>query len=110
MARPGSIGSNFQNILRQAQRMQQKLAKVQEGLAEQEYVGEAAGGQVKATVTGAHQVVRVDVTPGAVEGDELELLLDLVAAAVNDGVRRAKEDAEAKTAEITGGAKIPGLM
>ncbi len=109
MPKPGSLASNFQNILRQAQKMQRRIAELQEKLEEVEYVGEAAGGRVRATVTGRHDIVRIDVDTDAVDTSDLELLLDLVAAAANDGIRRAREDAEAKTNEITGGMKIPGL-
>ena len=110
MPKPGSIGNNFQNILRQAQRMQQDIQKVQEEHGDLEFEGAAGGGMVKATVNGRHEVLRIDVDRESVDMGDLELVLDLVAAAVNDGVRRAREDLDQKTQAITGGMKIPGLM
>jgi nucleoid-associated protein EbfC len=108
--KPGSIGGNFQHVLRQAQKMQQQIGKLQEEHAEREFEGAAGGGMVKATVNGNNEVVRIDVDKAATDTDDLDLLLDLVAAAVNDGIRRAREDLDARTNEVTGGLKIPGLM
>jgi DNA-binding YbaB/EbfC family protein len=109
MAKPGSIGSNFGNILRQAQKMQGQLAKIQEEHGELTFEGAAGGGMVKATVTGKNEVVRIDVDREKTDVTDLDLLLDLVAAAVNDGVRRAHDDLEQKTQALTGGISIPGL-
>ena len=109
MAKPGSIGSNFQHVIRQAQKMQKQLADVQEGLEDKEYTGEAAGGMVKAVVNGRHETIRIDVGDDA-RDEELDMLLDLIAAAVNDGISKAKAEYESVTAEITGGVKIPGFV
>lgn len=108
--KPGSIGGNFQHVLRQAQKMQQQISELQEEHAERQFEGAAAGGMVKATVNGNSEVVRIDVAWSDVDENDRDLLLDLVAAAVNDGIRRAREDLDEKTNEITGGMKIPGLM
>ena len=110
MAKPGSIGSNFGNILRQAQKMQGQIAKLQEEHGEKTFEGVAGAGMVTAAVTGNHEVVRIDVDREKTDVADLDLLLDLVAAAVNDGVRRAREELEAKTQELTGGLSIPGLV
>ncbi len=108
--KPGSIGGNFQHVLRQAQKMQQQIASLQEEHADRQFEGAAGGGMVKATVNGNSEVLRIDVGWDEIDGDDKDLLLDLVAAAVNDGIRRAREDLEERTNEITGGMKIPGLM
>lgn len=110
MAKPGSIGANFQNILRQAQKMQGEIAKIQEAHGECTFEGVAGAGMVRATVNGKNEVIRIDVDREKTDMDDLELLLDLVAAAVNDGLRRAREDLEQKTQGVTGGLSIPGLM
>ena len=108
--KPGSIGGNFQHVLRQAQKMQQQIAQLQEQHAERTFQGEAGGGMVKATVSGASEVLRIDVDWQQVDESDKDLMLDLIAASVNDGLRRASEDLEAKSQEITGGMKIPGLF
>ncbi len=105
----GSIGGNFQHVLRQAQKMQQQIASLQEEHAERQFEGVAAGGMVKALVNGNSEVLRIDVEWSEIDEGDKDLLLDLVAAAVNDGIRRAREDLEERTNEITGGMKIPGL-
>lgn len=110
MAKPGSIGGNFQHVLRQAQRMQQDIQKAQEAHGDLEFEGAAGGGMVKAVVNGRNEVLRIDVDRESVDLDDLDLVLDLVAAAVNDGLRRAREALDEKTQAITGGMKIPGLM
>lgn len=108
--KPGSIGGNFQHVLRQAQKMQQQIAELQEKHVECRFEGVAGAGMVKATVNGHGEVMRIDVDWEQVDADDKDLLLDLIAAAVNDGARRAKEDLEARSEEITGGLRIPGLF
>ncbi len=107
--KPGSMGGNFQHVLRQAQKMQQEVAKIQEQHAESEFEGVAGGGMVKATVNGNSEVLRIEVDHEQVDANDMDLLLDLVAAAVNDGLRRAREELEEQTQKVTGGMRIPGL-
>jgi len=96
-------------MLKQAQKMQEELKKSQERLAAQEVTGEAGGGMVKVTMTGRHEVRRVEIDPSLM-GDDKEMLEDLVAAAVNDTVRRVGEMVQENMAEITSGLPLPPGM
>lgn len=94
------------NIMKQAQQMQEKMQKLQEELAQMEVVGEAGAGLVKITMTGSHAVRRVELDDSLLQDDK-ELLEDLLAAAVNDAVRRIEEQNKARMGELTGGMQLP---
>jgi DNA-binding YbaB/EbfC family protein len=96
------------NIMKQAQAMQENLRKAQEELAHIEVNGSAAGGLVKVVMTCRHDVKRVSIDPTLLK-DEKEVLEDLVAAAMNDAVRKAEETTQQKMAGLTSGLGIPGL-
>ena len=96
-------------MLKQAQKMQEELKKSQERLAQEEVTGEAGGGMVKVTMTGRHEVRRVEIDPSLM-GDDKEVLEDLIAAAVNDTVRRVGEMVQENMAEITSGLPLPPGM
>ena len=96
------------NIMKQAQAMQENLRKAQEELARIEVNGSAAGGLVKVVMTCRHDVKRVSIDPALLK-DEKEVLEDLVAAAMNDAVRKAEETTQQKMAGLTSGLGIPGL-
>jgi DNA-binding YbaB/EbfC family protein len=98
------------NILKQAQEMQARMAKIQEELAHKTVQGSAGGGMVQVTVNGQFHLTAVKIEAAAVNVDEKDLLEDLILAAVNDGMRKAREMASAEMAKLTGGLKIPGLM
>ncbi len=93
-------------MMKQAQAMQSNLAAAQEAVKSLEVDGEAAAGLVKVRMTGAMEVLRVDID-AAVMTEEKEVLEDLLAAAVNDGVRRAQAAAQEKMAEVTAGMGLP---
>lgn len=95
------------NMMRQAQRMQAQLQKIQEELETLTVEGSAGGGVVKVVMTGKQVVESVTIEPEAVE--DVELLQDLVAAAVNDASNKTQELAASKMSAITGGMNIPGL-
>ena len=78
------------NLMKQAQQMQERMQKMQEQLAQMEVVGEAGAGMVKVTMAGSHSVRRIEIDPSLMEDDK-EMLEDLVAAAVNDAVRRVEQ-------------------
>jgi hypothetical protein len=101
---------NFGKMMKQAQQMQAKMAEVQEELKNETVDASAGGGMVKVTMTGDMQVKSVEIDPAAVDPDDVELLSDMVAAAVNEAVRAAQELAANKMAAVTGGMNIPGLM
>ena len=96
-------------LMRQAQKMQNDVKAKQEELEANEYTGSASGGLVQITMTGKHQVTAIQIKPEAVDVDDLEMLEDLIAAAVNDAVRVVDEAAEEEMGKITGGMGIPGL-
>lgn len=96
------------NIMKQAQLMQENLRKAQEQLAAIEVVGNAAGGLVSVTMTCRHDVRRVQIDPSLLKDDK-EVLEDLVAAAMNDAVRKAEKTSQEKMAGLTSGLGLPGL-
>ncbi len=99
----------FGNLARMAQQMQAEMARVQGELETTELEGTAGGGAVSAVVTGKQELVSVTIDPSVVDPDDVEMLQDLVTAAVNDALRRAREMAEQKMSAVTGGMRIPGL-
>ena len=98
------------DMLRQAQKLQQRLAQVQAELETATVEGSAGGGAITVTVTGHLKVTAVKVSPDALEGADAEMMSDLVMAAVNDALGKAQAMAAERMSSITGGLKIPGLM
>lgn len=96
-------------MLKQAQKMQEELKNAQERLAKEEVTGESGGGMVRVTMTGSHEVRRVEIDPSLM-GDDKEMLEDLIGAAVNDAVRRVSEKMQANMAELTAGLQLPPGM
>lgn len=101
---------NFGKMMKQVQQAQAKMADVQEELKNETVEASAGGGTVKVVMTGDMQVRSIDIDPASVDPDDIELLEDLVGAAVNEAIRAAQELAGSKMAAITGGMNIPGLM
>ncbi len=97
------------NIFKQAQEMQARLAQVQEELARRTVEASAGGGMVRVTVNGQLALSSVKIDPTVVNPQEMEMLEDLILAAVNEGLRLAREMAAEEMSKITGGLKIPGL-
>ena len=97
------------NLQRMAQQMQQEMARVQSELEAATVDGSAGGGVVKATVTGKQEVVSITIDPSAVDPGDVDMLQDLVVAAVNDALRASRELAEEKLSAVTGGLKFPGM-
>ena len=93
-------------LMKQAQKMQEKFQKMQDDVANTEVVGESGAGMVKVTMTGRHDVRRVDIDPGLLT-EEKTLLEDLVAAAMNDAVRRVEANQKDKMSEVTAGIPLP---
>ncbi|GAB3022476.1 YbaB/EbfC family nucleoid-associated protein [Bowmanella dokdonensis] len=94
------------NIMKQAQQMQDRMQKAQQELADLEVTGESGAGLVKVTMTCNHNVRRVEIDPSLMEDDK-EMVEDLVAAAINDAVRRVQETSKEKMAGVTGGMPLP---
>ena len=97
------------NLQRMAQQMQQEMLRVQSELESMLVDGSAGGGAVSAVVTGKQELVSVTIDPSAVDPDDVEMLQDLVVAAVNDALRTSRELAEQKMSAVTGGLRLPGM-
>ena len=97
------------NLQRMAQQMQQDMLRIQTELESLEVDGSSGGGVVRATVTGKQELVSVTIDPSAVDPADVEMLQDLVVAAVNDALRSSRQVAESKMAAVTGGLKLPGM-
>ena len=100
---PNMGGANMQQLMRQAQKMQQDLQRAQEELQAREFSATAGGGMVTAVVNGAKQLTKLTISPDCVDPDDVEMLEDLVTAAVNEALRNAAETAEREMGRITGG-------
>ena len=98
------------NIMKQAQLMQQKMARMQQELEGREVEATAGGGMVTAVVNGKQQLLSLKIEPAAVDPDDVEMLQDLVIAAVNEAIKKSHELAQQEMAKITGGMNIPGLF
>lgn len=98
------------NIMKQAQQMQQKMARMQEELLSREVDASAGGGMVTATVNGAQQLVALKLEPSVVDPEDIEMLQDLVLAAVNEAIKKSQALAQEEMSKITGGMNIPGLF
>ena len=103
-------GMNMQNMMRQAQQMQQNIAKMQAELEEREVETSAGGGVVKVVVTGKKVLKSTEIAPEAVDPDDVEMLQDLVLAAVNEALEKAEEMVQTEMAKVTGGMNLGGLF
>ncbi len=97
------------NMMKQAQQMQEKMAKVQEEIAQMEVTGESGAGLVKVTLSGSHNCRRIEIDPSLLSDDK-EMLEDLVAAAFNDAVRRVASAQKEKMASVSAGMSLPPGM
>ena len=100
---------SFGNLAKMAQQMQAEMARVQAELETLRVDGSAGGGAVKAVVTGKQDLVSITIDPGVVDPDDVEMLQDLVLAAVNEALGAARRTAEQKMAAVTGGLRLPGM-
>ena len=100
---------DIQKMMKQAQEAQAKMVQLQEELAQQTVESSAGGGLVKVVMTGAQEVVSVKIDPSAVDPDDVELLEDMIVAAINDASRSATALMNDGMAEITGSMNLPGL-
>jgi len=100
----------MQDMLRQAQMMQKKMATIQEELKTREVEATSGGGMVTVRATGGQEIVSVTIDKSVVEAGDVEMLQDLVLAAVRDALKKAKLMNEEEMGKITGGLKIPGMF
>ena len=103
----GMGGGMNMNMIKQAQKMQQDMMKMQQELQEKEYTAKAGGGVVCAVVNGKHEVKSLTIDPEAVDPDDVEMLQDMIVAAVNEAMRAADSDAAGTMQKLTGGMGLP---
>ena len=104
---PGMGGGMNMNMLKQAQKMQQDMMRMQQELQEKEYQAAAGGGVVSATVNGKHELKNLVIDPEAVDPEDVEMLQDMIVAAVNAAMRSADADAAGTMSKLTGGLGLP---
>ncbi|MBF0161798.1 MAG: YbaB/EbfC family nucleoid-associated protein [Magnetococcales bacterium] len=100
---------NLGNIMKQAQEMQSRMAKMQEDLAVTQVVGQSGGGMVEVTLSGKQVVQRIKLDPSIIDPADVELLEDLIAAAFNDAQKKLADLTQQTLSKVTGGLNIPGL-
>ncbi len=103
-------GGNMQQLARQAQKLQQQMAKKQEEIEAREFEATAGGGMATAKVNGKKELISLTIQPEAVDPDDVEMLQDLVVAAVNEALRAAGDAMEQELGRMTGGLSMPGLF
>ncbi|MDP3098724.1 MAG: YbaB/EbfC family nucleoid-associated protein [Syntrophales bacterium] len=101
---------NFGNIMKQAKKMQERMVELQEELATKSVEATAGGGMVSVRVNGKFEILSLKIEKEVVNPDDVEMLQDLIVAALNEGIRKAQEMAASEMGKITGGMQIPGLM
>ena len=103
-------GMNQAAMIKQAQKMQQEMLRMQEEMENKTYSATTGGGMVTATVNGKHQVTAIEINPEAVDPDDVEMLQDMVIAAVNEAMRTADAEAANNMSRLTGGLNLGGLF
>lgn len=103
-------GMNQAAMMKQAQKMQQEMLRMQEEMENKTYSAVVGGGMVTASVNGKHQLVALDIKPEVVDPDDIEMLQDMVIAAVNEAIRAAEVDSANNMSRLTGGMNLGGLF
>jgi DNA-binding YbaB/EbfC family protein len=103
-------GMNQQAMMKQAQKMQQQMLQMQEEMERKTYTAKAGGGMVTAEVNGKHEIVNLTINPEAVDPDDVEMLQDMIIAAVNEAMRTADAEAAQNMSRFTGGMNLGGLF
>ena len=103
-------GMNQAAMIKQAQKMQQDMLRMQEEMENKTYTATAGGGMVAATVNGKHEVLNLEIKPDAVDPDDVEMLQDMIIAAVNEAMRTADADAANNMSRLTGGLNLGGMF
>ena len=103
-------GMNQMQMMKQAQKMQQDLLKMQEEMQTKEYEATAGGGVITAVVNGQKELLRVTIDPEEVDPDDVEMLQDMIVAAVNEAMRKADAESAANMSKLTGGLNLGGLF
>ncbi|MGN1133655.1 MAG: YbaB/EbfC family nucleoid-associated protein [Oscillospiraceae bacterium] len=106
----GKGTSNVNQMLKQAQQMQDKITALQEDLEQREFSASVGGGAVEITINGKRNVLKLDIKPEVVDPDDVEMLEDLIMSAFNEAVHNLDETSDAEMSKLTGGVSFPGLF
>lgn len=104
---PGGMPGNMNNLMKQAQKMQRQMEEAKKSLDEKEYSAKAGGGAVEVKMSGKKELLSVKLTEEVVDPDDIEMLEDLIVAAVNEAIRAVDEDASKTMGQLTGGMGMP---
>jgi DNA-binding YbaB/EbfC family protein len=105
----GGAPNNMNAMIRQAQKMQDQMKEKQDELNEQEFTGTAGGGAVEVVISGKKEITKLSIKPDVVDPEDIEMLQDLIIAAVNETYRKVEEVTNAEMEKITGGLNVPGM-
>ena len=105
----GFGGMNQAAMIKQAQKMQQEMLRMQQEMEQKTYSATSGGGMVTAVVSGKREMVSLEINPEAVDPEDVEMLQDMIVAAVNEALRTAENDASAGMSKLTGGLNLGGL-
>ena len=103
-------GMNQAAMMKQAQKLQQEMLRMQQEQETKTYTAKAGGGMVSATVNGKHEVVNIEINPEAVDPDDVDMLQDMIIAAINEAMRTADAEASQNMSRLTGGLNLGGLF
>ena len=106
---PGGMPGNMNNLMKQAQRMQRQMEENQKALETKEFEATVGGGAVSVTVSGKKEVLKVVLSPEAVDPDDIETLQDMIVAAANEAIKKADDENEAMMGKVTGGMNLGGM-
>lgn len=101
---------NLSGILKQAQKIQERIARIQEEIGDKRVEASAGGGMVRAVANGRQEVVSIEIDPEIIKSGDIELIQDLVVASVNEALRKAKELVAEEVSKATGGLNLPGIF
>lgn len=106
----GNGPKDMNSVIKQAQKMQEEMAKTQEELEQRSFDITTGGGAVKLTITGKREIKSIELSPEIVDPDDIEMLQDTLVAAVNEAIRKVDEASESEMSKVTGGISMPGLF
>ncbi len=107
---PGMGGGNMNNLLKQAQKMQQQMEDMQKEMETKVYSASAGGGAVEASVNGKKQIIDIKIKPEVVDPEDVEMLQDLIISALNEAFKKADAESDSEMKKLTGGMNMPGLF
>lgn len=107
---PGGMGGNMNNLIKQAQKMQQQMEKVQGDLETKEFEASVGGGAVVAVANGKKLITKINIKQEVVDPEDVEMLEDLILSAVNEAIKKAEEESSKELGKLTGGMNIPGMF